>query len=84
MFLSMLHVIGITYNIELLTLQKINLGIEKNASRGRCKKVTRVFKRLPAFERNSTGPLNHELFPIPTNSTQSDTPISTLISTAQF
>lgn len=47
------HVIGIAYNIELLTFPTLELRIEKNASRGRRKKA------LPAFERNSIGPLNH-------------------------
>ncbi|RNA08036.1 hypothetical protein BpHYR1_021341 [Brachionus plicatilis] len=36
-------------------------------------------KVLPAFERNSIGPLNHDLFSIPTTSTQSDTPITALV-----
>ncbi|RNA04733.1 hypothetical protein BpHYR1_005336, partial [Brachionus plicatilis] len=50
------HVIGIAYNIELLTFPTLDLRIEKNASRSRRKKA------LAAFERNSIGPLNNELF----------------------
>ncbi|RNA00988.1 hypothetical protein BpHYR1_033270 [Brachionus plicatilis] len=48
------HVIGITYNIKLLTFPTLDLGIEKNASISRCKKA------LPGFERNSIEPFpNH-------------------------
>ncbi|RNA36219.1 hypothetical protein BpHYR1_015850, partial [Brachionus plicatilis] len=42
-----------------------------------------VKKVLPAFERNSIGPLNHKLFSIPTTSTQYDTPITAIVNTVE-
>ncbi|RNA07589.1 hypothetical protein BpHYR1_036713, partial [Brachionus plicatilis] len=49
------HVIGISYNIGLLSFPTLDLRIEKNVSKGRRKKA------LPALERNSMGPINQEL-----------------------
>ncbi|CAF0718020.1 unnamed protein product [Brachionus calyciflorus] len=42
------------------------------------KKAVDVEKALPALERNSIGPLNRELFQMPSSSIQVDTPISTV------
>ncbi|CAF1013633.1 unnamed protein product [Brachionus calyciflorus] len=53
--------------MELLTFPTIDLSIEKNASKARRKKA------LPAFERNSIGPLNQALFSIPTTSNNAET-----------
>ncbi|RMZ95603.1 hypothetical protein BpHYR1_006764 [Brachionus plicatilis] len=50
------HVIGIGYQLELLEFPTLDLNIEKNSKRGRRKKA------LPALERNSTGPLNVQIF----------------------
>ena len=56
------HVIGIGYELKLLEFPTLDLNIEKNSKRGRRKKA------LPALERNSTGPLNANIFrPIQTN-----------------
>ncbi|RNA11177.1 hypothetical protein BpHYR1_049110 [Brachionus plicatilis] len=51
----LLHVIGIV-QLELLEFPTLDLNIEKNSKRGRRKKA------LPALERNSTGPLNVQIF----------------------
>ncbi|RNA27771.1 hypothetical protein BpHYR1_027430 [Brachionus plicatilis] len=50
------HVIGIGHQLELLEFPTLDLNIEKNSKRGRRKKA------LPALERNSTGPLNLQIF----------------------
>ena len=56
------HVIGIGYELKLLEFPTLDLNIEKNSKRGRRKKA------FPALERNSTGPLNVNVFrPIQTN-----------------
>ena len=64
-------------NMGLLSFPTLDLRIEKNASKGRRKKA------LPALERNSMGPINQELFSMPTSSNETDIPITTETQTIQ-
>jgi len=63
--------------MDLLSFPTLDLRIEKNASKGRRKKA------LPALERNLMGPLNRELFQMPSSSIQVDTPISTVFNSVE-